>query len=92
LVTSKNAPALSVLRNRLPVSVQELCVDVSVSELAGMRQLQQTVERLANRVSSVCTDVENEKCLLLQVSPLEVLPPLSSSSSLACYIDYSLTD
>jgi hypothetical protein len=69
LVTSKNAPALSVLRSRLPSTVQELCVDVSVSELAGMRQLQQTVERLANRVSSVCADVESEKSLLLQVRP-----------------------
>lgn len=58
----------------MPLSVQDLCVDVSVSELAGMRQLQQTVERLANRVSCVCTDVENEKSLLLQVSSLWVDP------------------
>ena len=31
--------------------MQELCVDVTVSEAAGMQQLQQTVERLADRVS-----------------------------------------
>jgi hypothetical protein len=67
LVTSKNAPALSVLRNRLPVTVQELCVDVSRSELAGMQQLQQTVERLANRVASASAVLEAEKCKFLQV-------------------------
>jgi hypothetical protein len=62
-------------------------VDVSVSELAGMRQLQQTVERLANRVSCVCTEVENEKCLLLQVSSRwSVLAPLLH------VMYYSLTD
>jgi hypothetical protein len=66
LVTSKKAPALSVLRNRLPVTVQELCVDVSRSELAGMQQLQQTVERLANRVASASAVLEAEKCKFLQ--------------------------
>lgn len=33
LVTSKGAPALSVLRKRLPVCMQELVVDVTVSEV-----------------------------------------------------------
>eukprot|EP00562_Extubocellulus_spinifer_P002067 CAMPEP_0178481756 /NCGR_PEP_ID=MMETSP0696-20121128/6379_1 /TAXON_ID=265572 /ORGANISM="Extubocellulus spinifer, Strain CCMP396" /LENGTH=1859 /DNA_ID=CAMNT_0020109245 /DNA_START=170 /DNA_END=5749 /DNA_ORIENTATION=+ len=51
LVTSKGGPALAVLRQRLPECMQELCVDVTVSEAAGMQQLQQTVERLADRVS-----------------------------------------
>jgi hypothetical protein len=64
-------------------------VDVSVSELAGMRQLQQTVERLANRVSCVCTEVENEKCLLLQVSS-HVGVPLLLALPIIMY--YSLTD
>lgn len=68
LVTSKNANALNVLRGRLPKSIQELCVDVTMSELQGMRQLQQTVERLAIRVSAASTDVESEKCRLLQRS------------------------
>ncbi|KAG7373119.1 DNA helicase [Nitzschia inconspicua] len=68
LVTSKNANALNVLRGRLPKSIQELCVDVTMSELQGMRQLQQTVERLAIRVSTASTDVESEKCRLLQRS------------------------
>lgn len=68
LVTSKNAPALSVLRERLPESVRELCVDVSMSELSGMRQLQKTVERLANRVACSNPVVEGDKCELLQVS------------------------
>jgi hypothetical protein len=67
LVTSKGAPALSVLRERLPICVQELCVDVSMSESTGMRQLQQTVERLADRVSCISTDVEEERCQLIQV-------------------------
>jgi len=66
LVTSKGAPALSVLRERLPKCVQELCVDVSLSESAGMRQLQQTVERLADRVSCVDTGVQQEQCRLIQ--------------------------
>jgi hypothetical protein len=66
LATSKNAPALSVLRERLPESVRELCVDVSTSELTGMHQLQQTVERLANRVSCANVTVESEKCELLK--------------------------
>ena len=35
LVTSKNANALSVLRSRLPRSVRELVVDVSMSESQG---------------------------------------------------------
>lgn len=70
LVTSKNPSALSVLRDRLPPSVQELCVDVSKSESSGMRQLQQTVERLANRVSVASVDVETEKMNVLQVSCL----------------------
>jgi AAA domain len=39
-----------------------------MSELQGMRQLQQTVERLAIRVSAASTDVESEKCKLLQRS------------------------
>jgi hypothetical protein len=67
LVTSKNANALNVLRNRMPKSVQELCVDVTMSELQGMRQLQQTVERLAMRVSVASSEIESEKCNLLQV-------------------------
>jgi hypothetical protein len=67
LVTSKNSSALSVLRERLPTSVQELCVDVTKSEASGMRQLQKTVERLANRVSVASVDVETEKTKLLQV-------------------------
>lgn len=67
LVTSKNSPALSVLRGRLPRSVQELCVDVSMSESSGMRQLQKTVERLANRVSVANAEIETEKSKLLQV-------------------------
>ena len=66
LVTSKGAPALSVLRERLPKCVQELCVDVSMSESAGMRQLQQTVERLADRVSCVDTGIQHEQCRLIQ--------------------------
>jgi KaiC/GvpD/RAD55 family RecA-like ATPase len=68
LVTSKNASALSVIRDRLPGTVHDLCVDVSASELTGMRQLQQTVERLANRISCANSDVETEKCQLLQVN------------------------
>ena len=51
LVTSKNARALSVLRGRLPERIQELCVDVSRSELDGMRQLQKTVEELVVRLA-----------------------------------------
>jgi hypothetical protein len=35
-----------------------------------MRQLQQTVERLAIRVSVASTDIETEKCCLLQVCGL----------------------
>ena len=34
LVTSKGAPALSVLRKRLPPCMQELVVDVTVSEVS----------------------------------------------------------
>jgi hypothetical protein len=66
LVTSKGAPALSVLRERLPKCVQDLCVDVSMSESAGMRQLQQTVERLADRISCVSSSAQEEQCRLVQ--------------------------
>ena len=72
LVTSKNAPALSVLRHRLPENVRELCVDVSSSEQSGMRQLQQTVERLADRICSVSSTVEIEKCRYLEVRYVNV--------------------
>ena len=68
LVTSKGAPALSVLRGRLPPSLQELCVDVSMSESMGMRQLQQTVERLANRVCWASSARESSRCESLMVS------------------------
>ena len=61
MVTSKNAPALSVLRNRLPEAAREICVDVSMSELVGMRQLQQTVERLANKLASCNSELERER-------------------------------
>lgn len=39
----------------------------------GMRQLQQTVERLAVRVSVASADIETEKCSLLQVCYVEEL-------------------
>ena len=67
-MTSKGAPALSVLRERLPVCVQELCVDVSMGESSGMRQLQQTVEKLANKVSWVNTEREMNRAQVIQVS------------------------
>jgi hypothetical protein len=67
LVTSKGAPALSVLRERLPACVQDLVVDVSMSESVGMRQLQQTVERLANKVSWVSAEREIGRCQSLKV-------------------------
>lgn len=67
LVTSKNGPALSVIRNRLPKIVAELCVDVSMSELKGMRQLQRTVERLADRVSCTNMTANAEHCDYLLV-------------------------
>ena len=66
LVTSKNAHALGVLRERLPTTVRDLCVDISMSELSGMRQLQQTVERLANRISMVSGALEEQKCAFLR--------------------------
>jgi AAA domain len=66
LVTSKGAPALGVLRERLPECVQELCVDVSKSESSGMRQLQQTVERLANKVAWVNSEREFNKSQALE--------------------------
>ena len=34
---------------------------------SGMRQLQKTVESLANRISVTNTDIEIERCFLLQV-------------------------
>ena len=72
LVTSKGAPALSVLRQRLPKSVQDLCVDVSRSESTGMRQLQQTVERLADRISCINAGIQEEQCSLLKRSIVEL--------------------
>lgn len=72
LVTSKGAPALSVLRERLPKSVQDLCVDVSRSESTGMRQLQQTVERLADRISCINAGIQEEQCSLLKRSISEL--------------------
>lgn len=81
LVTSKNAPALSVLRDRLPSSVQELCVDVSKSESSGLRQLRQTVERLANRISAASVEIESQKTELLKTNIDELEDRLGSIDS-----------
>jgi hypothetical protein len=81
LVTSKGAPALSVLRERLPPCVQELVVDVSMSESVGMRQLQQTVERLANKVSWVNTEREATRAQSLMVRGKRLQNLLASSVS-----------
>jgi len=81
LVTSKNAPALSVLRDRLPSTVQELCVDVSKSESSGLRQLRQTVERLANRISAASVDIESQKSELLKTNIDELEERLESIAS-----------
>ena len=78
LVTSKGAPALSVLRERLPQCVQELCVDVSKSESSGMRQLQQTVERLANKVAWVNSEREFNKSQALEQTIQELESELQS--------------
>ena len=65
-MTSKGAPALSVLGGRLPDCVRELCVDATASEAEGMQQLQRTVERLAERVAAgtdragLCSSLEEE--------------------------------
>ncbi|KAL3934383.1 MAG: hypothetical protein SGBAC_009891 [Bacillariaceae sp.] len=81
LVTSKNSPALSVLRERLPSTVQELCVDVSKSESSGLRQLRQTVERLANRISAASVDIESQKSELLKTNIDELEAKLGSIDS-----------
>lgn len=78
LVTSKNAHALAVLRERLPVTVRDLCVDISMSELSGMRQLQQTVERLANRISMVSGELEAQKCEFLRTKISEMETEIDS--------------
>jgi hypothetical protein len=44
-----------------------LLSNITNSFLKGMRQLQQTVEKLAIRVSVARADIETEKCSLLQV-------------------------
>ncbi|KAL7549498.1 hypothetical protein ACHAWF_012762 [Thalassiosira exigua] len=71
LVTSKGAPALSVLRQRLPDCIRELCVDITTSESNGMKQLQQTVERLADRVSRGVDMTELCKSLAHQIKDTE---------------------
>ncbi|KAL7539561.1 hypothetical protein ACHAXR_009389 [Thalassiosira sp. AJA248-18] len=71
LVTSKGAPALSVLRQRLPACMQELCVDATVSEASGMKQLQQTVEALADRVSRGVDRTELCESLSTQIQVVE---------------------
>lgn len=43
-----------------------------MSELSGMRQLQQTVERLANRVSMVSGELEDQKCAFLRGKLLQL--------------------
>lgn len=54
LVTSKNANALSVLRGRLPQSVRELVVDVSMRESQG-KNLEGKIEVVQyNRRINLC--------------------------------------
>ena len=43
-MTSKNANALSVLRGRLPQSIRELVVDVSMSESQGEKKREFNIE------------------------------------------------
>lgn len=81
LVTSKNASSLSVIRNRLPRLIQELCVDVSNSESNGVRQLQQTVERLSHRLSQPSTAMETDPRVELRVRRC-----VSSMVSMRCFL------
>ena len=51
----------------MPLQVRpRTCVDVSMSESTGMRQLQQTDERLADRISDISSDVQEEQRRLVQ--------------------------
>jgi hypothetical protein len=94
LVTSKNASSLSVVRNRLPTLIQELCVDVSNSESSGVRQLQQTVERLSHRLAQPPMVTEADPRVELQVSSMERFPlfrlRLPWCSFLICFLRYVL--
>ena len=71
LVTSKGAPALSVLRSRLPEALQSLCVDVSMSESSGLRQLQTTVERLVDKVAMTTANKERHELLENAIKNIE---------------------
>jgi very-short-patch-repair endonuclease/Cdc6-like AAA superfamily ATPase len=51
LVTSKGEPALEVLRDHLPPEIRDLSISLLTSEREGLRQLEATVQTLANTVS-----------------------------------------
>ena len=74
LVTSKSGSSLSVLRKRLPPAIQDLCVDISISESRGQQQLQQTEEKLSFMVSQ---EGHNQRCLELDKLSNEISSEIS---------------
>ena len=53
LVTSKGEPALSVLRDQLPKSIQDLTVSLLTSERDGLKQLEQGIAHITTEVTSL---------------------------------------
>lgn len=51
LVTSKREPALSVLREQIPDGLRELTISLLTNEKDGMKQLEKTVQNLANIIN-----------------------------------------
>ena len=77
MVTSKGGSSLNVLRNRLPATIQDLCVDLSASESRGQQQLRQTVEKLSFLISQGVhieryTELQNiHDEILLEISKID---------------------
>jgi very-short-patch-repair endonuclease len=53
LVTSKGEPALAVLRDQLPPSIQHLTVSLLTSERDGLKQLEQGIAKITTEVTTL---------------------------------------
>lgn len=67
LVTSKGAPALKVIRDKLPAELRALCVFMLQGEKDGMREFEASIDHLAQQISRL-----DAKVLATEISELDV--------------------
>jgi len=66
LVTSMKEPALAVLREHLPEAIRPLAISLLASEHEGMREFEQSIERIAAGVQSIDPSVAAREIVRLE--------------------------